>query len=208
MRSAPLVRDAIRSDRKKVVETLARAFFADPFLVHFYSDESIRRRRIHSFFDLIWRSNLGVGATELAGDGDAVALWRPPGLWRIPRRVMFAQLPRMALAYGPAAGRVLGSLRCMERHHPAAPHWYLMTVGTDPAAQRRGLGGALVRAGLARCDAAGLACYLESGSVTNIPFYQALGFHLLAEIKVPEGPSFFPMWRAASALRSAGEQSP
>jgi ribosomal protein S18 acetylase RimI-like enzyme len=206
MRQPPFVRAAAPRDHEKVLETLARAFWADPFLVYFYPDEMVRRQRIRRFFDLVWRANMDDGYIEVAAAGDAAALWRRAGRWRIPRRAMLAQLPRMALAYGPAAGRVLASLRCMERHHPAEPHWYLMTLGTDPAAQGRGLGRALVRAGLDRCDADGLPAYLESGSAANIPFYEGLGFGLLAEVTVPGGPTFFPMWRAPSVRLALGEQ--
>lgn len=206
MRPPPVVRLAARGDRQRVVETLARAFWTDPFLLHFYPNETVRRRRIQRFFDLLWRANIGDGRIEVAGACDAAALWRQPGRWRIPRGRMIAQLPRMSVAYGLAAGRVIASLRAMERHHPTEPHWYLMTLGTDPAAQGQGLGKALVLAGLARCDADGLPAYLESGSATNIPFYEGLGFRLLAEVAVPGGPKFFPMRRAASNLPPRGEQ--
>lgn len=206
MRPLPVVRAAVRRDQERAVHTLAQAFWADPFLRYFYPDESVRRRRIRRFFDLLWRANMDDGWIDVAGAGEAVALWRRPGRWRVPRRTMFAQLPRMALAYGLAAGRVLAALRCMERHHPLEPHWYLMTLGTDPAAQGLGLGSALVRAGLARCDMLGLAAYLESGSAANIPFYEGLGFRLLEEVRVPDGPIFFPMRREASTLRAADQQ--
>lgn len=202
----PVVRQADRADHKKVVDTLARAFWADPFLVHFYPDEVVRRRHIHRFFDLIWRANIDGGCIEVAGAGDAAALWRRPGNWRVPRRKMLAELLRMGLAYGRSTGRVLAALWCMERHHPAEPHWYLMTLGADPDVQGRGLGKALVRTGLARCDAEGLPAYLESGSAANIPFYEGLGFRLRGEVTVPGGPTFFPMWRAPLALLPLGEQ--
>jgi ribosomal protein S18 acetylase RimI-like enzyme len=206
MRPRPAVRLAVPDDQKQVIETLARAFWADPFLVHFYPDERVRQRRIRRFFDLLWRANMHEGCVEIAGTGEAAALWRRPRHWRIARSTMLAQLPRMAFAYGLAAGRVLASLRCMERHHLAEPHWYLMTLGTDPAAQGRGLGGALVRAGLERSDRAGLPAYLESGSAANIPFYEGLGFELLGEVRVPGGPAFFPMRREPSTRLPVSEQ--
>lgn len=207
MRCPPVIRPAVRGDHERVVVTLARAFWADPFLIYFYPDEGVRRRRIRRFFELFWRANRDDGLIEVAEAGDAAALWRRPGGWRIPRHIMLAQLPRMAIAYGRAAGRVLASLRYMEVHHPRESHWYLMTLGTDPAAQGHGLGRALVRAGLARCDADGLPAYLESGSAANIPFYEGLGFRLLGEVTVPGGPAFFPMWRAPLPLLAVREQS-
>jgi GNAT superfamily N-acetyltransferase len=57
----------------------------------------------------------------------------------------------------------------MERHHPKEPHWYLAFVGCDPTCQGQGLGSALIKEGLRRCDADGLPAYLESSSPRNIP---------------------------------------
>lgn len=206
MRPPPVVRPAVRGDRQRVVETLARAFWTDPFLLYFYPDEAVRRRRIQRFFDLLWRANNDDGRIEVVGACDAAALWREPGRWQIPRIRMLTQLPRMSIAYGLAAWRVLASLRIMERHHPTEPHWYLMTLGTDPASQGHGLGKALVLAGLARCDTDGLPAYLESGSAANIPFYEGLGFRLLGEVAVPGGPIFYPMRRPPLVPAGAGEQ--
>lgn len=206
MRAGPVIRAAAARDRGPAVATLARAFWDDPFIVHFFPDEAIRARRIGRFFDLLWRANTAVGRVDVAGAGEAVALWRPPGRWRVSRWTMLGHLPRMVAAYGVAIGRVLACLRAMERQHPIEAHWYLMTLGTAPEAQGRGLGGAVVRAGLARCDVDGLPAYLECGSAANIPFYEGLGFRLLGEVEVPGGPAFYPMWRAPSAAGSGREQ--
>ncbi len=79
MRSPPVVRSAVCCDHDVSVETLSRAFWADPFLLYFYPDERVRRRRIGRIFDLLWRANMGDGCTEVAGAGEAAALWRRPG---------------------------------------------------------------------------------------------------------------------------------
>lgn len=190
-----IIRSADDADRTAVVKTLARAFWSDPFITFFYPDEQTREKRIEPFFNLIWRANRRDGQIDVSKDCRAAALWRPPGRWRIARRTMFANLPFMISAYGLAVSRVLVSLAEMERNHLGEPHWYLMTLGTDPAAQGRGFGKALVRAGLARCDAAGVPAYLESGDSANIGFYEGLGFRLLGAVGVPQGPTFYPMIR-------------
>lgn len=189
------VQRALASDRAAVVRTLSRAFRHDPFIAWFYPDERLRARRIEGFFDLLWRANWPDGRIDVAADGQGAALWRPPGRWRVRRRTMLINLPAMIGTYGAAMGRVLASLTAMEQQHLAQPHWYLMTLGTDPEAQGRGLGKALIRAGLDRCDADGVPAYLESGDVGNISFYERLGFRLISEIGVRGGPSFYPMIR-------------
>ena len=110
---------------------------------------------------------------------------------------MLANSMGILRAYNTALPRVLECLARMESVHPTEPHWYLMTLGTDPAHWGKGHARSLLIPRLARCDADSLPAYLESGSADNIPFYQRLGFDLLGEIRVPNGPSFWPMWRPA-----------
>lgn len=57
-----------------------------------------------------------------------------------------------------------------ERHPPEPPHWYLFILGTEPAAQGRGLASALLAHMLARADADGMPAYLESSSERNLAF--------------------------------------
>jgi GNAT superfamily N-acetyltransferase len=194
-RSGSAIRSAVAGDRQAAAGALARAFWDDPFLVHFYPDEAVRARRVGRFFDLLWRVSLPLGHVDVTDGCEAVALWRPPDRWRIPRRTIVANLPAMLHAYGSAVGRVFRCLATMEKHHPRQPHWYLGTVGTDPAHQGSGHAGRLIRSRLERCDAAGEPAYLEAATESLIPFYGGLGFRLVGKVTVPDGPSFYPMWR-------------
>lgn len=190
-----IIRMAQPADRPAGVSALARAFWNDPFLVHFYPDEGLRDLRIGGFFDLLWRLSMPMGHVEVTQNCEAVALWRPPGQWRTRGRTIAANLPSMLLTYGGAIRRVMRCLGTMETHHPNGPHWYLATVGTDPLHQGRGYAGRLIRSRLRRCDVRGEAVYLEAATEGHVPFYSGLGFRLMGELKVPGGPSFFPMWR-------------
>lgn len=188
-------RRATVGDEPTAVRTLARAFWSDPFLVHFYPDEAVRSRRIKRFFQLLWQVSMPLGHVAVTDRCEAVALWRPPNRWRIQRLTIAANLPATLRAYGLATGRVIRCLSVMEKHHPCQSHWYLATVGTDPAHQGRGLAGRLIRTGLDRCDGVGEPAYLEAASENLVSFYVGMGFQLLGEVKVPSGPSFYPMWR-------------
>jgi predicted N-acetyltransferase YhbS len=70
-------------------------------------------------------------------------------------------------------------------------------LGTDPAKQGKGFGGVAIRRQLANADAQGLPAYLESSKETNIPIYSSFGFEVTGEIKLPDGPTLWPMWRKA-----------
>lgn len=182
-------RRATVGDEPTAVRTLARAFWSDPFLVHFYPDEAVRARRINLFFQLLWKVSMPLGHVAVTERCEAVALWRPPNRWQIERLTIFANLLAMLEAYGSATGRVIRCLSAMENHHPRQPHWYLGTVGTDPGHQGHGLAGRLIRSGLERCDAAGEPAYLQAAAESLVPFYSAMGFKLLSEVTVRGGPT-------------------
>src|SRR5208282_2975696 len=54
-------------------------------------------------------------------------------------------------------------------------------VASEPARQRRGLGGELMRPILERADRDNLACYLETENQRNVPFYLKQGFEVIVD---------------------------
>ena len=75
------------------------------------------------------------------------------------------------------------AISATEPFHKAVhgPHWYLLAVGARSQFQGRGLGSALVEIGTSRADAAGVPCYLETGTQSNIDFYAKRGFEIVGQ---------------------------
>jgi GNAT superfamily N-acetyltransferase len=96
---------------------------------------------------------------------------------------------------GEYAGSLFGVLELMAEQHPTESHWYLIFLGTRPGWQGRGLGSAVMRPVLETCDDWGLPAYLEATSEHNKRLYQRHGFEVVGEIRLPDGPSLWPMWR-------------
>lgn len=198
---SPLVRTAAGADAAAIAPVLARAFDDDPVWCWLLPDDASRVRRLTGLFDvLLRRVHLRHGATETAGrDGavEAAALWDPPGHWRVPVRLQAAQAVPLLRILGARVPVTLRTLGAIERHHPREPHWYLSVLGTDPPAQGRGLGGALLRSRLDRCDAAGIPAYLESSKEQNVPYYERFGFRVTRELALPGRgcPPVWLMWR-------------
>lgn len=190
------VRPATAADRAQVAATLAAAFIDDPAMAYLFPSDASRPARLRQFFALIWRSEPDP-ATSFIAEGAAAALWRRPGEWRTPvSRMTRLGLPLLR-TFGTALPRALRLQGTMERHHPEPPHWYLEFVGCRPAAQGKGLGGAVIRAGLARADAAGIPCALETATASNVPLYRSLGFEVAETFSAPGGLEFWEMWRPA-----------
>jgi len=70
-------------------------------------------------------------------------------------------------------------------------------IGADPAHIGQGLGAALMKHALARCDEDRLPSYLESSNLRNVSLYERHGFEKIGEIQVGNSPVMTPMLRPA-----------
>ncbi|WP_294272418.1 GNAT family N-acetyltransferase [uncultured Sphingomonas sp.] len=189
------IREARAGDRAAVAKMLGRAFADDPAMSYIFPDAAQRAKRLPRLFALLFDSD-AVGMRLVAQDADAGTFWRPPGRAHVPMTAMLAQAIPLLATLGTALPRALRLSHAIEAHFPAEPFWYLHIAGVDPARQGQGLGGASIRAGLARCDADGVPAYLETATESNVGLYARLGFELTGEWSVPKGgPRFWSMMR-------------
>jgi GNAT superfamily N-acetyltransferase len=193
-----LARAATWADADPLSQTLARAFFDDPLICFILKDEATRAAKMPRLFKLLFKLGLPYGACDVTSGYEAAALWRPPGQWEIPWWQYITNGAEFVGTFGFGGARhVTWVMDIIEKRHPHEPHWYLQAIGTDPAKQGKGFGGVVIRRQLATADAAGMPAYLESSKETNIPIYQSFGFEVTGEIKLPDGPTLWPMWRKA-----------
>jgi ribosomal protein S18 acetylase RimI-like enzyme len=128
-------------------------------------------------------------------DGNAgAALWLPPDV-HPDEEALNALLERSASEQ--TLKDLLEVFDQMRSYHPSEAHWYLPLIGVDPFRQGRGLGSALMRHALARCDGEGKPAFLESSNPKNVSLYERHGFEVLGRIQVGTSPTLFPMLRKA-----------
>ena len=195
-RPAVPVRRATADDRAAVVATLCRAFDADPAVSWLLRADAKRADAFKTAFDVTFRKLcLPSNESWIAGDGAGVALWTPPGEWKIWRAIW--DLPSLAGAIGLTRGPgVVAAVSRVQKFHPAAPHWYLFAIGVAPEQQGRGIGAALLGEVLSRCDERKEPAYLEASTRNNARLYARHGFVEIAEVPLADGaPSCWPMWR-------------
>jgi GNAT superfamily N-acetyltransferase len=192
------VRKAIAADVDRLAGVLARAFYDDPVIMWMIPDDG-RRRRVGDAAYRIFLERIYMPNDEVYTDDQrrGAALWSPPGRWRIPVRAQLRMGPRLLRLFGARRmPLLLRGLNKIEREHPdEVPHWHLGILGTDPDAQGKGVGSAVMAPILARCDAEGVPAYLESSKHANIAFYRRHGFEVTDTISLPEGPDVWGMWR-------------
>ncbi|MGH3380892.1 MAG: GNAT family N-acetyltransferase [Actinoallomurus sp.] len=190
------VRDVTAPDADPLAEVLGRAFADDPLWQWMFPRRPERMAAM--FAMLLHHAHLPNGVSELAEQDGRVlagAMWDPPGRWRISVAAQLRQLPGMLRVLGTRTFVVMRALGEIEQAHPIEPHWYLAVLGTEPRAQGRGLGSALLQSRLTRCDDLRFPAYLESSKESNIAYYERFGFRVTGEISVPGGPSVWAMWR-------------
>jgi ribosomal protein S18 acetylase RimI-like enzyme len=196
----PTVRAFSRADLKPTCAMMARAFDDDPVMAWIFPDEQMRRRRLPLFFAASMRgTSVRHEGTELLVTGGQIrgcAIWLPPGTWLPSTWQQLVALPGYARTLGSRIGVASATYGALMNVHPRNPHWYLAGIGTDPPLQGTGIGTELMRSRLSRCDAAGMAAYLESSKASNVPFYERHGFTVTRELTIPSGgPTLWLMWR-------------
>jgi GNAT superfamily N-acetyltransferase len=202
------VRDATRADAPTLAGLLSRAFFDEPQFVWLQPDDDKRTKLLPAVFrmELQHVHPIDRGGQVLQENGGLVAgaAWAPPGRWKASMWRQLPGIPRLILSLGSGnlqsfAKRGKALQDALEMAHPSEPHWYLAALGVDPGAQGKGVGGALMRTGLDRCDREETPAYLECLE-RLVPYYKRFGFEVRGPIEMPGGaPGQVGMWRPTRA---------
>jgi GNAT superfamily N-acetyltransferase len=185
---------AVRPDRSaQAFETLTQAFVDDPPSRWLFPDARLYWRFFPVFAEKFGGAAIVARTAIEIEDATGVALWLAPG-GAGADELGLVRLVEECTEPERRAG-VLAVFEEMGRRHPTEPHWYLPLVGVQPGRQGRGVGAALLGAGLRVCDIERRPAYLESTNPRNQPLYERLGFVPQAPIVVGDCPPIVPMMR-------------
>ncbi|MDG2112550.1 MAG: GNAT family N-acetyltransferase [Actinomycetota bacterium] len=191
---------------RAVAQLLADAFHDDPWFGWMFPDSVTRpvlgtmwmRATAEASFDA------GHAFVTVADDSDrevvtGASLWAPPDV-ELFAGGRFVPLWHLIAGANPTRlDEMREGLSLFATLHPHdEPHFYLNTIGVDPARCGMGDGRVLVEPMLDLADRDRVPCYLESSNPRNVSFYERFGFRVLDEVRMPNGgPSIRPMWRDA-----------
>jgi len=194
--------EVVRLEREQLGEAsdvLARAFQDDPAWVWLLPDGERRARLLPWLF----RVGFDVTAADVWSTPGVIrgaARWLPPGRPAMRIGPTLRALVSTPFHLGSATAAFLSYGRAVEQMRTdvaAGPHWYLAGIGVDPAAQRQGIGAALLRPGIDAAERAGLPAVLLTNNEANLAFYESHGFAVVRKGRTPEdGPRAWAMVKA------------
>ncbi|HEY1387542.1 MAG TPA: GNAT family N-acetyltransferase [Ktedonobacterales bacterium] len=184
---------------------LARGFHDDPLAIYMIPDADERARLLPTHFSAFLR--LGCVSGEVyttRGEPEGAAVWFPPHNAESEAERAGGEETRTedpALGLPPDAFErfmtVTSALEPLHDEAVPASHYYLALLGVDRDLHGQGVGSRLLRPMLARADAEGIYCYLETYNPANVPFYRKHGFEVVVEdIEPSSGVHFWTFRRA------------
>jgi GNAT superfamily N-acetyltransferase len=192
--SASSVREARVGELAQLSATLADAFATDPIFQWLFPSRRRRDTGMRRLFAIeLAHYVFPTGQVFTTDDFRGANLELPPGRWKMP--VPLSGAIGFMRVFGMRLPRASRLQRFLERNHLREPHYYIRSLGVATRFQGQGLGSALLRPTLDRCDREGLPAYLEASTERSAALYERLGFVHLGELQVPDGPRFWPMRR-------------
>jgi GNAT superfamily N-acetyltransferase len=188
----------------EAIAVCARAFWPDPLLGFFSRGLLHEYRYLPQFFEIDIKDRKKYSRLLVAdheGRIGAFALWCPPGSLPRPAVEQAVSLVRASRMLLRSKNRVKATrlLLEVEKVHPREPHWYLALLGTDPAAQGRGLASSLLAPILQECDAEGVPAYLETQKESNVAWYARHGFEQTGTVELKDTPKVWLLTRQPKA---------
>jgi ribosomal protein S18 acetylase RimI-like enzyme len=174
-------------------ELLARAFQDAPDMKFFIGDETkMLDKSTIRFYKAVIIGGLLYGKVYTTPSMDGIAVWASPETTNFSFGVLFRTgllSALFSLGFRPMLRFINSSSYVQKLQHQVItePRWVLIYLGIEPSQQGKGIGGILIQPILARADADGVPCYVESADERNLTFYKRHGFEIVNHGQVPNG---------------------
>jgi len=191
------VRKVAEPELPRVAAALAEAFYDDPQFVWIVPDDRRRLEILKPGFEM-WLRRIWFAQEECYTTDGVVgaAIWERPGEWKTPILKQLTMAPAMTRIFRRYLPRIMRAIAAVESNHPKELHYYLPFVGVVADWQGRGIGAALIRPILERCDRESMPAYLEASAPRNRALYERHGFAVTEEFHLAkDSPPIWRMWR-------------
>jgi ribosomal protein S18 acetylase RimI-like enzyme len=179
-------------------DVLVKAFQEDSFTNWLVKQDSKRMKRFEAMFDCTLKAfGYKFGHVYTNKDRSGAAVWIPPGKFQPDSFSNIFLLPAWLKVVGvERILKIMKGTSLITDHHPGPQYFYLMSLGTLPAMQGKGVGSALLQPVLEICDRDKIPACLETSEEKNVVFYKKHGFIVKNELIIPDGgPKIWIMTR-------------
>ncbi|MCO6181136.1 hypothetical protein [Ciceribacter sp. RN22] len=199
------VRVGTENEFSKVCDTLADAFFEDPFVEYMFPDKSRRARFLPVYFSIYAES----GHTLIAGDDfdwyvGAAVHFTPENL-DLSEEKLRHDAEKVFSLCGDDAHTVVAMMKALNENHPRdLVHAYLLFIGSR-LARGSGVATALVDHLAQRWDAENLPMYGAATTLKNLNFSvdHMDARPLEPRIRLDNGLELFPLLRLPQSRRAS-----
>ena len=181
------IRLAAPSEIPVLAGVLARAFAADPMTRWPLAPADDLPARMRAMFEIVDAPFAAEGWVHVAAEGLGVMSLLPPGTDGREREIGVAIAPAIGALTPDGGARYERFWAWIDSTIPPAPHWLLDQLAVEPAAQGRGIGGAMLRDAIGRAERDGLPLLLETGAPANVALYERFGFRVMLAADAPDG---------------------
>jgi GNAT superfamily N-acetyltransferase len=163
-----------------------RAFVHEPMMRWPLGSHGDLAERFTRCFAYFLEAALPLGLVWEAGRADGAAVWIPPEQNEAWESHPWNQARILALA-DDGGHRYDAFWEWVGAHDPAEASWQLDSIAVRPERQGRGIGRALIEAGIARARRDGTGAFLSTGTAANVVIYGRCGFRVYHEADAPDG---------------------
>ena len=170
-----------------LASTFGRAFVNEPMMLWPMGLAGDVAAPLTSCFRYFLEVALGLGVVWEVADGSGAAVWVLPSQMHSWEAADPWNQARIGALTDDGGRRYDEFWAWVESRTPDEPLSLLDSIAVEPACQGRGLGAALIAAGLTQAAAAGVPAFLSTGTRRNVDVYARSGFRVVDEADAPGG---------------------
>ena len=183
---------AVAQDKPLIVDLLSRSFQHNKSVQYIVGEQQAQEQRIYALMDYSFEVCQRFGAVWLSDDRTACALSLYPHCKHTTFKSVWLDIKLIIEAIG--IRRLFKTLKRESRIKSIQPQvamCYLWFIGVDPDQQHQGTGSKLLTELVEDATRKNLPLYLETSTVSNVAWYEHLGFKAYGQIDLDYTLFFF-----------------
>jgi GNAT superfamily N-acetyltransferase len=169
-----------------IASVFARAFVDDPMMRWSLLGEREPQELLNLCFTYFLEIALDLELVWEAEDGNAAAVWIPPGSGDRWEEHPWSQ-PRILELSDDGGRRYDTFWDWVDSRIPEEPLWLLDSIAVDPQIQGKGYGRALIELGQSMAATTNCGAILSTGTEQNVLIYKKCGFRIVDHFDAPNG---------------------